>query len=279
MEIELDAKKTVRQNLQERYAELRKLKDKKAGLLTAIEETKKEIAAIESKPQTAEANLEKKTQQKRKSGAFISAPKKAHWYDHYLTFSTSGGRRVVAGADAAENDELYVKHLGPNDLFFHADIQGAPTVILKGAEGANASEKEQVAQFAAAFSSAWKVGAAAVDVYALPPSGVSKHATGGYVGRGGFALSGEREWFRQTPLLLKVGWLERKIEDAPGVMPGIERELVVLPARHPQKLEKPVLLSPGPMAKEDALKRLTVLLGAKAERIAPLLPSGRFDVR
>ena len=104
------------------------------------------------------------------------------------------------------------------------------------------------------------------------------HSLKGYVGRGGFALSGEREWFRQTPLVLKIGWVERKIEDAPGVMPSIERELVILPARHPQKLEKPALLSPGPLAKEEAIKQLTGLLGAKAERIAGLLPSGKFHI-
>lgn len=259
MDIELDPRKSMRQNLQERYAELRKMKEKKAGLLTAIEQTKKEMAGAESakgeKTKSNKADLAQKSK---------SPKKKSYWHEPFLTFIASGGRRVVAGKNAKQNDELYSKHLAPADLFLHADIQGAPAVILKDGQKANEEEKKEAAQWAASYSSAWKVGASAVDVFAVRPEQVSKNDSGGYVGPGAFVLSGEREWFRQMPLKLKVGHLDE--------------QLAMLPSLHPQKLEAAVMLSPGPMPKEEAAKILSAKLGVKVEEIAPLLPGGKFVI-
>jgi predicted ribosome quality control (RQC) complex YloA/Tae2 family protein len=271
MDIELDPRKSMRQNLSDKYAELRKLKEKKAGLLTAIEQTKKETEEIEKKEKTkAGSGDSKETKNPR---ALLSAKssskcrpqkKKSYWYAPFLTFVSSGGRRVVAGKNAKQNDELYSKHLAPADLFFHADIQGAPTVILKDGQKASEEEKKEAAQWAASYSSAWKVGAAAVDVFALPPGQVSKNDSGGYVGPGAFVLTGEREWFRQMPLKLRVGWRGE--------------ELAMQPALHPQILERSVLLSPGQMPKEETAKLLSARLGVKVEEIAPLLPGGKFVI-
>ncbi len=262
MDIELDARKSARQNLSDKYAELRKLKEKKAGLLTAMEQTKKEIGEAEKKEKTGE-----KTKEKTKSSSSKSKQpkKKTYWYEPYLTFVGSGGRRVVAGRNAKQNDELYAKHLSPADLFFHADIQGAPTVILKDGQKASEEEKREAAQWAGAYSSAWKVGASAVDVFAVPPTQVSKHDGGGYVGPGSFVLTGEREWFRQMPLKLRIG--------------NLDGQLAMLPAIHPQELEQAASLAPGPMPKEEAAKILSARLGASVEEVAPLLPGGKFVIQ
>lgn len=301
MDLELDLRKTARQNLQERYAGLRKLKEKRAGLLKAMEETKKEMEELEEKKKEKEKKTgglgqEKEgagsqSPEKGKPGSETSArspsastrtpsrasspksKKKSRWYDPYLTFVTSGGRRVVAGHDAKQNDELYAKHLMTGDLFFHADIQGAPATILKDGQKADEQERKEAAQWAASYSSAWKTGASAVDVYALKPDQVGKHADGGYVGRGAFVLTGEREWFRETELKLKVGWME---ESGAGRGGG---ELACLPFNRPLALQKQILLTPGAMAKEEAAKKLAGLLGAKAEDVIRLLPGGKFSIQ
>ncbi|MCL6089209.1 MAG: NFACT RNA binding domain-containing protein [Candidatus Marsarchaeota archaeon] len=268
MELTLDLRKTVRQSLQERYAALRKLKDKKAGLLTATEETKKEMEELER-----EKNEKEMKKKEMKTGALspASAKKtksgkaKTYWYDEYHAFVSSSGRRVVAGKDAKQNDELYAKHLMVGDLFFHADIQGAPTTILKDGQKAGEEEKKEAAQWAASYSSAWKTGAAAVDVYAVTPQQVGKNAVGGYVGRGAFVIEGEREWFRETKLELRIGWMEEKLS--------------ILPAAHPQPLRNSIILTPGPMPKEEAAKLLAGKLGAKMEEVSRLLPSGKFSLR
>ena len=268
MDIELDPRKSMRQNLSEKYAELRKLKEKKAGLLTAIAQTKKEMEELEKKEKTKATSSDSKNSRAsfstKASSKFRPQKKKSNWYDAYLTFVSSASRRVVAGKNAKQNDELYAKHLAPSDLFFHADIQGAPTVILKDGQKASEEEKKEAAQWAASYSSAWKVGAAAVDVFAVQPDQVSKHDGGGYVGPGSFVLSGEREWFRQMPLKLKIGKLDG--------------QLAMLPAIHPKTLDTSIMLSPGSMPKEETAKLLSARLGVKVEEVAPLLPGGKFVI-
>ncbi|PIN82527.1 hypothetical protein COV61_05710, partial [Candidatus Micrarchaeota archaeon CG11_big_fil_rev_8_21_14_0_20_47_5] len=173
-----------------------------------------------------------------------------------------------------------------DDLFFHADIQGAPAVILKGGkgsgteevqegtdagardgragDGASDEEKMLTAQFAASYSSAWKVGVAAVDVYAVGKKQLSKHASGGFVGKGGFAIEGEREWFRKTPLGVKVFVRE----GAPFAVP--ERM---------QVKEKAVSLEVGGKdEKMKAAKKIAKLLSCELDELMQLLPSGGMRV-
>ncbi len=261
MAILLDVRKNARAHLQDAFDALKKLKEKRAGLTSALEATKKEMAAaLERKKNEGGASGSARHPSSKTRGGRTKTP----WHSPYHSFITSGGRRVVAGRDAKQNDELVAKHLADGDLFFHADIQGAPTVILKDGQKADGQEKKEAAQFAASYSSAWKVGASAVDVYAVKPSQVSKHAMGGYVGRGAFAIEGEREWFRQTPLALKI-----RVE-CDG--------LLVLPACHPKKMEKEIRLTIGSLPKEEAARTLSSRLSAKADEIASMLPGGKFSI-
>ncbi len=261
MEISLDVRKSARAHLQEAFGGLKKLKEKRAGLLSALEQTKKEMAAAEEKKKKEEASPSpaRSSSSKKKGGNARAA-----WHSPYHSFVTSGGRRVVAGRDAKQNDELVAKHLAEGDLFFHADIQGAPTVILKDGQRADGQERKEAAQFAASYSSAWKVGASAVDVYAVKPSQVSKHAMGGYVGRGAFAIEGEREWFRDTSLDLKIATEDGKV--------------VVLPYIHPTNYPHQAVLSPGPTKKEEISRRLSAVFGVKMEEIASRIPTGKFAI-
>lgn len=254
MDHELDCSKSARANLQDVYDKLRVLKDKRKGIVVAIKETEKQIQEHKKKA-GSRPKSKKKNQKKRK---------KKHWYDPYHTFCTSNGFRVVAGRNAKENDELYAKQLKENDLFFHADIQGAATVILKNGKSSQEQDLLETAQWAASFSSAFKTGVSAVDTYAVEREQVSKHAQGGYIGRGAFVITGERRWFRKTELRLRIG--------------SIDEEPTVLPLVHSDKLEKEVTIAPGRMDKEAACKKLSAHLSAKADHIASLLPSGKMSI-
>lgn len=235
------------QNLVAVYDEVKKAKAKRQRILLEIEKTNeqggKQQNVVVSKKSTSKS-------------------KKKKWWDEYRSFETSGGFRVVSGKNAKQNDELYAKHLSDDDLFFHADIQGAPTVILKRGKTADKKEILECAQWAACYSSAWKTGAAAVDVYAVEKAQVSKHSSGGYIGRGAFAIEGERKWFRKTELSLKIGI--------------IEGEIVILPLIHNSNLEKSVSLKPGSLEKEDAATKLSAHLSCKKDLILQLLPNGKI---
>ena len=137
---------------------------------------------------------------------------KRRWFDAYLWFITSDGFLVVGGRDASQNEALLKRHAESHDLVFHADVHGAPFVLLKteGREPPEQSLKE-AAQFAAAYSRAWRIGVSAVDVYCVKPEQVSKQAPSGeYLPKGAFMVYGKRKYFRGVPLHLAVGVVEQK---------------------------------------------------------------------
>jgi len=254
MKLRLDYRKSAQENATSYYQLSKELAKKEEGARQAIVQTGKELESAFA--QGKKASLEKK-------GPVMK--RKKEWYEKYRWFFTSGGKLVVAGRDAKQNDQLFSKVMKDGDLFFHADIQGAPATILVGGKNASEMEKMEAAQFAASHSSAWKVGAASVDVYAVEKSQLAKHSSGGFVGAGGFAISGEREWFRSTGLALAVGIKE-------GVV-------VCLPAVHPESQSAQAQLSPGNYEKGQAAKKLGVLLGAGMDEVLLALPSGRFAIK
>jgi len=255
MKITIDWRRGARENAEAHYSRSKELAKKAEGAKKAIEETKKEIAAAGKEKERADMEASAAPAMKRKK----------EWFEKYRWFYTSGGKLVVAGRDAKQNDLLVAKVMADDDLFFHADIQGAPATILQGGSIASAQEKKEAAQFAASYSSAWKTGAAGVDAYAVGKSQLGKHAQGGFVGAGGFAIAGEREWFRSTALGLSVGFKE-------GVA-------VALPLVHPDAVKMQYSIFPGAKEKGAAAKELAKAIGANADELLLLLPSGKFLIK
>ncbi len=255
MKITLDWRKGARENVEAHYLLSKELAKKAEGARKAIEETKKEIAAAGKEKERVDVEASKAPAMKRKK----------EWHEKHRWFYTSGGRLVVAGRDAKQNDLLVAKVMVDADLFFHADIQGAPATILQDGKKASAQEKKEAAQFAASYSSAWKTGAAGVDVYAVEKNQLSKHAQGGYVGTGGFAIAGSREWFRATPLGLVV-----------GVKDGI---VTCLPLVHPGAANFQYEIFQGAKEKGAAAKELAKALGANSDEVLLALPSGKFAIK
>jgi len=254
MKITLDWRKTVQENANHCYSLAKELAKKQEGARRAINETDGQLAqAHEKKAAATESKAQPIMRRKRE------------WFEKFRWFYTSGGKLVIAGRDAKQNDLLVSKMMDDSDLFFHADIQGAPATILKGGKGAGEEEKGEAAQFAASHSSAWKTGAAAVDVYAVGKEQLAKHAQGGFVGAGGFAITGEREWFRDTPLGIAMG----------------EKDGAVLcfPERHPDSKKMKIDVRMGFVEKGKAAKMIAHLLNASIDEVLAALPSGKFAVK
>ena len=257
MDIEFDTQKSAIYNLSKLFERIKQAKAKRQRICEQIKLTESELKSLSQNSQSA--NISKTKQSKSSS----CAKNKTKWWSQYRFFETSNGFRVVAGKNAKQNDELYAKQLNENDLFFHADIQGAPATILKDAKNAKDEDMIQTAQWAGAFSSAWKIGVASVDVYCVEKSQLSKHSSGGYIGRGAFAISSERKWFRKTPLKLKLGFYQDS--------------LLILPSFHPLVLERQVFLTPGGEERESVAKVLSALLSCKMDLLLQILPSGKIS--
>jgi len=215
MKLRIFYNKSVHENAAYYYELAKECKQKISGLEKAIKQTEKEL-------KQAEKPKEKKVRIKREK----------EWHEKFHHSVSTDGKLMIGGRSAQQNDQVVAKHMEDNDLFFHADIQGGSAVILK--DGINASDEElaEAAQFAACFSKAWVNANAAVDVYAVKKEQLSKHATGGYIPTGAFAISGERKWFRSTELRLRIGFKDKKLMIVPDVS-GIrlENELALLPSK------------------------------------------------
>ena len=173
-----------------------------------MEDSKRKLAKIERELSAAEelkslkpaalmaALAKRKVEQENKE-----------WYEKFRWFTSSDGFLVVAGKDTVSNEVLVKKYASQEDAVFHAEISGAPFVVVK-AEGKAISEQtlREAGEFAASFSRAWRENAGSADVYWVKVDQLSKSGPSGEsVPHGAFAVVGKRNWTRSVPLRTAVG--------------------------------------------------------------------------
>jgi predicted ribosome quality control (RQC) complex YloA/Tae2 family protein len=263
--VDLDLGKIVRIHVHEgleqnagRYHDvIKKFKKKKAGALVAM----KTVPA-------------KKIVRKRE---FV--PMKKLWYHRFRWFVTSDDIVVLGGRDASQNEELVKKYLTGNDLFVHADVHGASVVIVKG----KTERMDEVAQFAASYSGAWRSGHFSADVYSALPSQVSKTPESGeFVSRGSFIVRGERTWYRDVPLAVGIGLMLEPhaavVGGPPAVIRGKTTAFVELrPGRfEPNDVAKKVLRTLKGKVSAEEEKALRAVLNT--EQVAAFVPPGGSDI-
>ncbi|MEM3852261.1 MAG: ribosome rescue protein RqcH, partial [Methanomassiliicoccales archaeon] len=173
------------------------------SFLSYLFDTAKEA---ERKVDSAVAALEtmrSRKEEKRKEGLNLVKREKRFWFETYRWFISSEGCLVLGGRDAKSNERLVQKHMEDGDRYVHADIYGAPSVVVKWREGASDATLEEACTFAVCFSRAWnaKIGSAAA--YWVHPDQVSKTpASGEYLKTGSFVIRGRRNYFPKLKLEL-----------------------------------------------------------------------------
>ncbi len=285
MEIKFDLRKSVQENAA-RYYELGKKARKKAeGVEAALAET---MRKIRKEGKAAAARQEKDVQPK------VRVVREREWYEAFGWSLSGSGRLMLFGRNAKQNDLVVSRHMEEGDLFFHADIKGGSAVVLKknmgmgtvegggekgwpGGEGESIApamgevggeisleDKDAAARIAVSFSNAWVRGFSQADTYCVGKEQLGKHASGGYVGAGGFAILGKREWFRNVPLKLAVG-LDSKGRVAVGA-PGAKW------------IGRAILVVPGKKGKGETGKEIAKALGVHESEVIHVLPSGSFSM-
>ncbi len=191
--LELESKEGAAANASLYYQRAKEAEAKAKRATDSIEETRRKLAGA---TETAEKQVEEKKTIAR-----------THWYERFRWFISTEQCLVIGGRDAAQNETLIKKHVEPSDIVVHADVQGAPFVIVKNDRQAiGESTLDEAAQFAVAYSSAWKGGLGSADAYWVKPDQVSKSAPSGeYIGRGAFMVRGEKNFRRRLPLRLSIG--------------------------------------------------------------------------
>lgn len=255
MEVEIDFTKSAQDNADGYFERAKKAKRKSEGAAKAAKELEESLKKLDK-----EIVVRKE----------VKKVEKREWYEKFNWFFASDGSLAIGGRSADQNEELNSKYFENDDLFFHADIFGASAVILKNGAAAGREVKEEAAQFAGSFSSAWENGQSSVDVYSLGREQVTKSRNEGALGKGSFLLKGEREWYRNVRLELCAALDERigKVE--------------ILPETACRRLGigNFVLISTGRLKKSDAAKATAKLLGYdNVDYLMQHMPAGTFAVK
>jgi len=188
------------------YEQSKKAKQRLEGAKAALEETRKKLVDAEEKIRKAET-LEQAKPAETMEELVKHRIKRKEWFEKFRWFISSDDFLVVAGKDAVSNEVLIKKYTSEDDIVFHADITGAPFVVIK-TEGKKPSEQciREAGEFAAAFSRAWREGFTSADVYWVKPDQLNKGGSSGeHVPHGAFVVSGKRNWLHGVLLKVAVG--------------------------------------------------------------------------
>ena len=264
-EIKINFRKTVSENAEKAYDDNKKLRSKKNGAEKSAKKTKEQIILAKN-----EDMKEKKKEAEKKQIKKVSLL----WFEKYRWFISSDGNIVIGGKDAKNNDLVVKKYLKEGDRYAHADIQGAPSIIIKS-KGINdeiieITEKtlEEACIFAASYSKAWKQFAEAQAYWVLPEQ-VSKTAQSGeFVPKGAFIIRGKRNYHR-CKLEIAVGEID--IQDEKKIMAG--------PIDAIQKRAKRyVVLQPGGIKKNEIARKIAKAFDVNVDSVDRVLPAGGVTV-
>jgi predicted ribosome quality control (RQC) complex YloA/Tae2 family protein len=258
-EIRLDIYKSIHENAQVYYEKIKKAKAKLKSIETALKKSEKQLASASKRSEHAKAK-----------GRLPKPRKKKLWFERFKWFISSEGFVVIGGRDSKSNEHVFRKHLKDGDRYVHADIQGAPSVVVK--EGAKASEVtlKEACQFSLAHSKAWNAKLTSGSAYWVNPEQVSKTPEAGeYLAKGSFMVRGKRNHFRNLELVLAIGEVEHSGEVLLMCGPRSAVE---------KSAKRYIVFRQGETRKNDFAKQLARDFGVSVDDVAPILPPGDVEV-
>ena len=118
--VELDIDLTAQANARKYY-------DQKRSAAT------KEHKTLQSKSGAIKSAERRAKQDMRDAYAIsrIIKARKVFWFEKFLWFISSENYLVIAGRDQTQNELIVKRYLKNNDVYVHAEIQGASSVIIK----------------------------------------------------------------------------------------------------------------------------------------------------
>jgi len=259
---------TPRTTAQRLFEESKRIQAKLAGALAAISEAEAKLARLSVAPPERVVGESRSVSDTRR--------RRELWFERYRWFVSSEGGIVIAGRDASSNDLLVRRNLKDGDYYVHADLHGAASVVVKHASPGEPPLSEttlrEAAQWAVAFSKAWRAGLASAEAFWVESDQVSKKAASGeFVARGAWVVHGTKHVLRDLPLELGLGTIDYR---------GETRWMVAPPSAFRDRGKLRVLLTPGPERSRPELEEsLSRDLGLPRPLLQTLLPAGGLSVR
>jgi predicted ribosome quality control (RQC) complex YloA/Tae2 family protein len=267
---EIDPREPIRQSAQSLYEEAKDSLSKLEGARRALTETEAAIAMLDNSKSHAAAKELRKTEATRR-------PRTRHfWFEKAPRwFVTSEGVVVVGGRDARTNDWVVKRYLKETDIYIHADVHGAPSVVVKTPANMKAGELsvKEAGQWAVSYSKAWRAGHASADAFWVNADQVTKAGESGeYVPAGSWVIHGTKHYLEDLVLELVIGEVTYEGE-------------MLLQAAPPNAFElrgaRPLYgITPGEEKDRKGLEReLAKGLGCSLETVQSLLPGGGFALK
>lgn len=256
--VELDYAMDVQQNIQAMYERRRDAKEKAERVVEAIAATRVELEAAQRKVQKAARRPPR------------AKPTKRFWFEAYRWCLSSEGFLMLGGRDAKTNDAIGRKHLAAGDRYAHADLRGAPSVVVK--EGASAGEAtlREACAFALLYSKAWPAGLSSGSAFWVTPDQVSKEAESGeYLPRGAFMVRGKRNYAHDIAVEAAAG--EVLVEGHRKVMGGPPSAVLARATRY-------IMIRPGEMPRARLVHALARSFDVPDEEVDRVFPPGRFAI-
>ncbi|KAH8646006.1 hypothetical protein BGZ60DRAFT_570772 [Tricladium varicosporioides] len=163
--------------------------------------------ALKSQEAKIAQDLKKGLKQEK---AIMRPVRKQIWFEKFIWFISSDGYLVLGGKDAQQNEILYKRYLKKGDIYLHADIKGATTVIVRNnSKTPDApippSTLSQAGSLVVACSDAWD-SKAGMSAWWANADQVSKSAAGGeFLPVGSFSVKGNKNFLPPAQLLLGFG--------------------------------------------------------------------------
>lgn len=247
-------------------ANARRLYERRKALLT--KRASVERALVESHALRQAAT--KRTQRRSRRPTF--PPSKRFWFDAYRWTLTRHRFLVLGGRDARSNEKLVRKHLDARDRYCHADLTGAPSVVVKEGADAPAEDLREACAFALIFSKAWAMGVGSGSAFWVTPEQVSKTAESGeFLAPGAFVIRGRRNYEHRLPLQVGIGRVA--VEGVDRVLPGEPEGVAQLSSHF-------VVLSPGgPVRRPVLARQLSEAFQIPPAEVERVLPSGSFAIQ
>ncbi|KAL3287096.1 hypothetical protein HHI36_001580 [Cryptolaemus montrouzieri] len=174
---------------------------------------KKQQKTLESQCK-AFKSAEKKTKQTLKEVQTITnihKARKVYWFEKFFWFISSENYLVIAGRDQQQNELIVKRYLKSSDIYVHADIHGASSVIIKNPTGQPIPPKtlNEAGTMAICYSVAWEA-KVVTNAYWVWGDQVSKTApTGEYLTTGSFMVRGKKNFLPPSHLILGLSFLFR----------------------------------------------------------------------
>ncbi|XP_028398631.1 nuclear export mediator factor Nemf-like [Dendronephthya gigantea] len=196
------------------YANARRFYTKKRQAAT------KEQRTVEASKKALKS-AEKKTKETLKEVATTTSIRKArkvYWFEKFFWFISSENYLVIGGRDQQQNELIVKRHLKPGDVYVHADLHGATSIVIKNhtSDGVPPKTLNEAGCMAICYSNAWndRIITSAWWVYHHQ---VSKTApTGEYLTTGSFMIRGKKNYLPPSYLIMGFGFLFRLDETCVG---------------------------------------------------------------